>query len=593
MYIGYFGFREAPFSVTPDPRFFYTNPIYQEALAALRYGIEAKKGFIVITGEAGTGKTTLLRKLMRNLEAAIHPVFIFNTHVSFTELLRTILRDLGLGKQKRDKSAMIEQLNGYLIEQAKKRHIVSLLIDEAQNLTDQTLEGLRLLSNLETDTEKLLQIVLVGQPELERKLDRPGLHQLRQRVALQCRLVPLNGREVRPYIDLRLQAAGYEGTELFDPDTVEQIALYSRGIPRLINIICDNALLIAYATSQKRISTEMVREVARDIRLGLQLEAVETEVPTDVEIKVSTDAETKVPTDAETEVLTDAKAEVPTDVETDVPTDKVPFTENKDETFATLTAEPPPYESRHRARVGVWIPLLLFVFGSATAITYTMHAKNPLSGLSFKVEEELIEERPEFFKDDTYTSLPGPIVRASEPKKAPMPAKSKPVAAPETQPQDTRFASPILRTGEPKTSTAIQFVSSPGTQSQEKWLASPISKPDDPEGIRKRTEPRAFSAEPEADLRKESLVFAEHTERGEIVSITFPAEVKSRRKRYRVREGDYLYSILRNQFGIETNDEMHDALNRVKELNVQKKNWDVLFVGEVLVFPGQLASFRR
>jgi general secretion pathway protein A len=569
MYIGYFGFREAPFSVTPDPRFFYTNPIYQEALAALRYGIEAKKGFIVITGEAGTGKTTLLRKLMRNLEAAIHPVFIFNTHVSFTALLRTILGDLGLGSQKRDKSTMIEQLNGYLIEQAKKRHIVSLLIDEAQNLTDQTLEGLRLLSNLETDTEKLLQIVLVGQPELEPKLDRPGLHQLKQRVALQCRLVPLNGREVRPYIDLRLQAAGYEGTELFDPDTVEQIALYSRGIPRLINIICDNALLIAYATSQKRISTEMVREVARDIRLGLQLEAAETEVPTDAETKV------------------------PADVETGVPTDKVTFTENKDETFATLTAEPPQYESRRRARVGVWIPLLLFVFGSATAITYTMHAKNPLSGLSFKVEEELIEERPEFFKDDTYTSLPGPIVRASEPKKAPMPAKSKPVAAPKTQPQDTRFASPILRTGEPKTSTAIQFVSSPGTQSQEKWLASPISKPDDPEGIRKRTEPRAFSAEPEADLRKESLVFAEHAERGEIVSITFPAEVKSRRKRYRVKEGDYLYSILRNQFGIETNDEMHDALNRVKELNVQKKNWDVLFVGEVLVFPGQLASFRR
>jgi type II secretory pathway predicted ATPase ExeA len=562
MYTSYFGFREAPFSVTPDPRFFYTNPIYQEALAALRYGIEAKKGFIVITGEAGTGKTTLLRKLMRNLEAAIHPVFVFNTHVSFTELLRTILRDLGLGRQKRDKSAMIEQLNGYLIEQAKKRHIVSLLIDEAQNLTDQTLEGLRLLSNLETDTEKLLQIVLVGQPELERKLDRPGLHQLRQRVALQCRLVPLNGREVRPYIDLRLQAAGYEGTELFDPDTVEQIALYSRGIPRLINIICDNALLIAYATSQKRISTEMVREVARDIRLGLQVEAVETEVPTDVE--------------------------------TEVPTDKVTSGENKDETFATWS-EPPQHEPRHRARVGVWIPLLLFVFGSATAVTYTMHAKNRLSGLSFKVEEELIEERPESLKDDPSKWLLGPIVRASEPERAPMHAKSKPVATPK-QPQDIRFASPILRTGEPKTATASQFVSRPETQPQGKWLASPISRPDEPERIRKATETRAFSAEPEADLpwnaRKESLVFAEHAEQGEIVSITFPADVKSKKKRYRVKEGDYLYSILRNQFGIETNDEMHDALNRVKELNVQKKNWDVLFVGEVLVFPGQLASFR-
>jgi hypothetical protein len=229
-----------------------------------------------------------------------------------------------------------------------------------------------------------------------------------------------------------------------------------------------------------------------------------------------------------------------------------------------------------------------------------MHAKNRLSGLSFKVEEELIEERPESLKDDPYKWLPGPIVLASEPKKAPMPAKSKPVAAPETQPQDTRFASPILRTGESEKieiATESEVVSRRGTQPQEKWVASPISRPDELERIHKATESRAFSAELEADLpwndRKEFLVFGEHTGPGEIASMTSPAEVKSKMKRYRVKEGDYLYSILRNQFGIETNDEMHDALNRVKELNLQKKNWDVLFVGEVLVFPGQLASFRQ
>jgi type II secretory pathway predicted ATPase ExeA len=238
MYTTYFGFREDPFSVTPNPGVFYTNPLYQEALATMRYGIAAKRGFIVITGPAGTGKTTLLRTLMRNLEATIHSIFIFNSHVSFIELLRLILHDLGLAKQKKkDKSTMIEQLNSYLIEQVKKGHIVSLLVDEAQNLSNKTLEGLRLLSNLDTDKEKLLQIVLMGQPELERKLDRPGLRELKQRVALQCRLTPLKEQEVGPYIDLRLQAAGYKGEDLFDPDTIEQIALYSRGIPRLINII--------------------------------------------------------------------------------------------------------------------------------------------------------------------------------------------------------------------------------------------------------------------------------------------------------------------------------------------------------------------
>ncbi|MGH7773367.1 MAG: ExeA family protein, partial [Candidatus Binatia bacterium] len=266
-----------PFSVTPDPRFFYTNPLYQEALSALLYGIEAKKGFIVITGEVGTGKSTLLRKLMRNLQATTHSVFIFNTQLSFPELLELILHDLGLASDGKSRLTMLQQLNDYLIDQLQKGHTVALLIDEAQNLSDEALEGLRLLSNLETDKEKLLQIVLMGQPELELKLAQPQLRQLKQRVALQCRLARLGDQEVGPFIDFRLQAVGYEGERLFNPDAVKRIAFYSKGIPRLINIVCDNALLNAYGTSQRTVSAEMIEEVADDLRVKEQHRAIKVE----------------------------------------------------------------------------------------------------------------------------------------------------------------------------------------------------------------------------------------------------------------------------------------------------------------------------
>jgi general secretion pathway protein A len=272
MYNRYFGFLESPFSVTPDPRFFYNNPVYLEAYANLRYGIEAKKGFIAITGEVGTGKTTLLRKLMRNLQSSIHSVFIFNTAVSFNELLRLILSDLGLPAEGKDRLAMIEELNGYLLEQVTKGDIVCLLIDEAQNLSDESLEGLRLLSNLETDKEKLLQIVLMGQPELQIKLALPNLRQLRQRIAIQCEITPLKDEEVGSYINFRLRVAGYQKEGLFEPEAVDKIALHSKGIPRLINVICDNAMLIAFAKSKKTVSPHIISEVARDLR-------VESETP--------------------------------------------------------------------------------------------------------------------------------------------------------------------------------------------------------------------------------------------------------------------------------------------------------------------------
>ena len=277
MYNNYFGFSESPFSITPDPRFFYTNPVYQEAYANLRYGIEKKRGFIVITGEVGTGKSTLLRKLMRNLGDTIHAAFIFNPDLTFPELLRVTLQDLGLSPHETCKVSMLQGLNDYLIKQLEQGHIVSVLIDEAQNLSAEALEGLRLLSNLETDQEKLLQIVLMGQPELERKLDQPTLRQLKQRVAVQCRLEPLQEKEVSPYIDFRLRAVGYEGKTLFRRDAVQEIALYSKGIPRLMNIICDNALLNAYASSQGTVSADIIREVARDLRLRPEVQTHEAE----------------------------------------------------------------------------------------------------------------------------------------------------------------------------------------------------------------------------------------------------------------------------------------------------------------------------
>ncbi|MGB7948544.1 MAG: AAA family ATPase [Candidatus Binatia bacterium] len=276
MYNSYFGLLETPFSITPDPRFFYPNPVYLEAYATLLYGIEAKKGFVVVTGEVGTGKTTLLRKLLGNLDGTVHSVFVFNTYVSFPELLRVMLHDLGLTPKDTSKVTMFQTLNNYLLERLEQRHTVAVLVDEAQDLSEEVLEELRLLSNMETDQEKLLQIVLMGQPELGAKLDQPRLRQLKQRVAVRCRLNPLEDEEVGPYIDFRLRTAGYKGTSIFHPAAVQQIAVYST-IPRMVNIICDNALLLAFAESQKTVSAAMVQDVARNLRIEPAVEAAKAE----------------------------------------------------------------------------------------------------------------------------------------------------------------------------------------------------------------------------------------------------------------------------------------------------------------------------
>jgi general secretion pathway protein A len=278
MYEKHFGFTELPFSVTPDPRFSYSNSLYREAFASLHFGIETRKGFIVITGEAGTGKTTLLRRFMRTVESTVHTAFIFNPHLEFTELLRLVLNDLGIDNPAEDRLTVMAQLNEYLVEQLKQDHVVSLLVDEAQELSEEMLEELRLLSNLETDREKLIQIVLIGQPELERKLDQPELRQLKQRVGIRCRLAPLGSREVGAYIDCRLKTVGHEG-KLFDAGAVRKVTQYSKGIPRLINVLCDNALLIAYTSSKNKISAKIVEEAAHELQLVDSAESPESEAP--------------------------------------------------------------------------------------------------------------------------------------------------------------------------------------------------------------------------------------------------------------------------------------------------------------------------
>jgi len=304
MYENHFGFAELPFSVSPDPRFFYSNPVYREALVTLHYGIEARKGFVIITGEAGTGKTTLLRMLMHNLDSAIHTAFVFNPRLTFTALLRFILSDLGVTTSAKDRLKLTDQLNSHLIEQLKKGHTVALLVDEAQALSDEILEELRLLSNLETDQEKLIQIVLMGQPELESKLDQPELRQLKQRVTLRCRLLPLTEHEVGLYIASRVKTAGYEGKELFVPEAVQKITHYSNGIPRLVNVVCDNALVIASAASKKQVSAEMIDEVAQDLKLTGRPQVKAEGATTDFNLREDL-KEVFRPTQARTDVVDD------------------------------------------------------------------------------------------------------------------------------------------------------------------------------------------------------------------------------------------------------------------------------------------------
>ncbi|MBI4609194.1 MAG: AAA family ATPase [Candidatus Rokubacteria bacterium] len=259
MYLEFFGLKAKPFNNTPDPKFLYLTPGHREALAHLVYGVQEQKGFIVLTGEVGTGKTTLLRALLERLDGSNTAVaFVFHSALSFDDVLEYMLEDFGLGKVGKSRVECLVALNDFLIERRRVGQNTAVILDEAQNLHPSTLEQIRLLSNAETATDKLLQIVLVGQPELGAKLELAELRQLRQRIGLRCAISPLTAAETGDYIRSRLRIAGARDLSLFTERAVRRIAQYAGGIPRVVNLVCDHCLLIGYADQTRRIDRDIV-----------------------------------------------------------------------------------------------------------------------------------------------------------------------------------------------------------------------------------------------------------------------------------------------------------------------------------------------
>ena len=280
MYKKFFGLKENPFNVNPDPRYLFLTRHTEEALACLSYGVQNRKGFILLTGEVGTGKTTLLNKLLDHLHRErVATAFVFNPRLNVSQFLDFVMADFGIpcdsASPRNMKSQVLLRLNQWLLERYRAGESAVLIIDEAQNLTPQVMEEIRLLTNLETSTEKLLQIVLSGQPELEQKLNQPQLRQLRQRITLRCRTYPLTLEETHGYIGGRLRVAAGDGhpadgnlaDEVFTSEAIEAIHRYAQGIPRVTNLLCEHALISAFVDSWKPIPATTVDEVAREFQL--------------------------------------------------------------------------------------------------------------------------------------------------------------------------------------------------------------------------------------------------------------------------------------------------------------------------------------
>lgn len=268
MYKKFFGLKANPFNPNPDPRFLFLTGATREALAALAYGIRNRKGFLLLTGEVGTGKTTLLNRLLEWLaEEKVATAFIFNSRLNEGEFFDFVLHDFGVQCESRDKSQRLIKLNEWLLDRYRERRTAVLIVDESQNLSADVLEEIRLLTNMETTQEKLLQIVLSGQPELEEKLRDPSLRQLRQRITIRCRTCPLSREEMQSYVTERLRVAGASGDPIFSIEAVDAVYKHSQGIPRIANLVCEHSLINAFVDQVRPIPARIVDEVAREFEL--------------------------------------------------------------------------------------------------------------------------------------------------------------------------------------------------------------------------------------------------------------------------------------------------------------------------------------
>jgi type II secretory pathway predicted ATPase ExeA len=268
MYKSFFGLKDNPFNVNPDPHYLFLTKEIEEALSGLMYGVQNRKGFITLTGEVGTGKTTLVNRLLEWLQQRkVRTAFLFNSRMNTSQMFDFILAEFGISCEFRSKSQQLMRLNQWLLDRYRAGETTVLIVDEAQNLTYPVLEEIRLLTNLETSTEKLLQIVLSGQPELEEKLKLPELRQLRQRIMLRCKTGPLSKEQTHDYIAQRLRIAGASGELIFSPKAVETIHLYSLGIPRVVNLLCEHSLINAYVEQQRPIAAKIVEDVAHEFQL--------------------------------------------------------------------------------------------------------------------------------------------------------------------------------------------------------------------------------------------------------------------------------------------------------------------------------------
>ncbi|MBW2062005.1 MAG: AAA family ATPase [Deltaproteobacteria bacterium] len=280
MYESFYGFKEKPFNLLPDPEYLYMSPGHENAYTHLEYAIKENKGFVVITGEIGSGKTTLINYLLKKIPQDIQVGIINNADVTPLQFIKMICQELELEVHGMDKAEMLDRFNRFLLEQFSKRNRVVLIIDEAQNLPSKTIEEIRMLSNLETEKNHLIQIILVGQPELRYKLQTRGLAQFAQRVTVHCHLDGLGQGDVKKYISHRLQVAGAKNLNIFDKGAIEAIYQYSHGVPRIINTLCDTALVYGYADDLKAIDKKIIENVFETREIGgIFFEDKETEQP--------------------------------------------------------------------------------------------------------------------------------------------------------------------------------------------------------------------------------------------------------------------------------------------------------------------------